>query len=65
MISFVGWRPIRDDGEQEWVQMRSGPGEGAWWHRHPGELDYGGNPVDDGKCRTCGASHSHEEDHGA
>lgn len=55
MSAYVGWRPVRDDGEREWVQMRSGAGEAGWWHRHADETDYGGNPVDGKACRTCGA----------
>lgn len=54
-MSYIGWRPIGDDGNQEWVRMRSGGGEFAWWHRHPGEEDFGGNPVDGDECRTCHA----------
>lgn len=54
MIDYVGWRPIRDDGNREWVFMRSGGGEFGWWHRHAGEPDFGGNPVDGDRCRTCG-----------
>ena len=53
MIDYIGWRPIREDGE--WVRMRSGGGESGWWHRHAGESDFGGNPVDGRECRTCGA----------
>lgn len=52
--SYVGWRPAHIN-TTEWVQMRSGAGEGGWWHRHLGEADFGGNPVDGRHCRTCGA----------
>lgn len=53
-VAYVGWRFVREiDG---FVQMRSGAGEGAWWHRHADAPDdFGSNPVDGQHCRTCGA----------
>jgi hypothetical protein len=51
---YIGWRPVNDNGRQEWVQMRSGAGEVGWWHRHAdAPEDYGSNPVDGWNCRTC------------
>ena len=54
MFSYIGWRAVRGYENSEWVMMRSGAGESAWWHRHEGEEDFGGNPVDGDTCRTCG-----------
>lgn len=58
-MSYIGWRPVRGYEDAEWVKMRSGAGESGWWHRHEGETDFGGNPVDPLHCgtlacRTCG-----------
>jgi len=58
---YVGWVPVEDNGQQQWIRMRSGGGESGWWHRHADDPDaYGGNPADydrdelNWKCRTCG-----------
>ena len=53
-VRYVGWQPVGDDGQQEWVRMRSGAGESGWWHRHVDDPnDFGSNPVDGKQCRTC------------
>lgn len=57
-MSYIGWRPVRGYEKDEWVKMRSGAGESGWWHRHKGETDFGGNPVDGNQCRTCGKQRS-------